>query len=166
MITQDELNRIDSHSKDRELYEKNTFTEAKALSKKAKINEQSPLIQKYWLGRLAYELAIRNEDVIRIKEKESNSVKLIIALDEYGFTSMPEDNVLKTEHTSYPTFLIHDEYGKININTIFNFEKLFDILNGAPKSKYAMSNSNYIQWKNIGKEYTTTTIYLDLIHLY
>ncbi len=101
------------------IIEQYSFGDAKKLNRKAKINEQLPVVQKYWLGRLAYEFAIRNNEIIAIMERcneLSNSLDmdsvythhtprercLALALDKYGFTSQPEDNVLKTEHTSFP----------------------------------------------------------------
>lgn len=142
------------------------FNEAKTLSKSAKLNEQKPLVQKYWLGRLAYELAIRNDHYKTVQSSSMNELEKIVALDEYGFTAMPELNILETEHTSYPAYLISEEYGKININTIFRMYKLFDILDGAKKSKYQMNDSNFKQWQNIGEQYTSELTYLELIKLY
>jgi hypothetical protein len=77
---------------------------------------------------------------------------------------MPEDNVLETEHTSFPTYLECLSHGKININSIFAIEKLLDIIDGAPKSKYNQSDKNYKQWQQIGKVYINSK-YFELISL-
>jgi len=158
------------------------FPECLDLDPNAKINEQSPQVQKYWLGRLAYELAIRSEEVINIKAKieasglpdtpdmyahETISKKeraLILALHDYGFTSMPAKNVLKTEHTSYPTWPEANCCKKLNINTINNINKLLNVIDGKTRRVLNLNNDIYTNIKNIGQIYTQDKIWLTLIY--
>lgn len=154
-----------------------SYDDAKRLKKDAKINEQPPLVQKYWLGRLAYELAMRNEKVKAIIEKSKNLSQqvdyysdhqgyspqerfLVLSLHEYGFTAQPENNVLKTEHTSYPVRLELYENGYIEINTIFKIEKLLAILDGATAKKVNMNLDTHIKWKNIGLAYVESYVHI------
>jgi hypothetical protein len=176
---------LDAQYEEKLILEKNAivedycFEDAKRLKLKVKINEQPPLVQKYWLGRLAYELAIRNEHVKEIYENsKAKSEKkdlyafeeysprekyLILNLDPYGFTSQPEDNVLKTEHTSFPVKLfLHDE-GHIEINTIQKISKLISIIDGASAKKFNLNTSNHQKWLNIGQAYLSS--YLQIIHI-
>ncbi len=151
------------------------FSKARKLPKDDKLNQQPPLTQMYWLGRLAYEFAIRSieySDAINnvknaasfITEDISYEDRLTLALHPLGFTSQPEDNMLQPEHTSYPAKIYVD--GKsIVINTIFKFEQLFDILDGAPKSKYQLNSENFKTWQNIGHYYSSRRNYLQLLQL-
>lgn len=147
------------------------FDIAKQLKRNAKINEQPPIVQKYWLGRFAFELAMRNEEVKAIYKKAHNLSDtidysqniydeytpkeryLILQLDNYGFTSKPLDNVLKTEHTSFPARLNHIEYGYIEVNTIGKIQKLLDILDGATAKQSGMNIETHTKWINIGNAY-------------
>jgi hypothetical protein len=163
-------------------YTDEMIKEYKSAPLKTQINCQTPLVQKYWLGRLVYELAIRNKEVQK-KIKEINDRNLskeldlysfenctahekamIIALEPYGFTPKIADDRLFTEHTTYPTRLIHAELGYIIINTISKFNQLIDILDGAPKKKYDLNNDNYKKWKKIGKFYTENYFAISSIH--
>lgn len=152
---------------------------AKRLQRNAKINEQPPSVQKYWLGRLAYELAIRNSEVktiIKNSEKLSPSKDYyskyqlseqekyrILHLDPYGFSAQPESNVLATQHTTFPPRLIQCKYGYIEINTIKKIEKLLSILDDKTAKELNMNTKNHQTWLRIGQAYVTS--YLDLILL-
>lgn len=179
MDAQEDIERI---LRDNEITEYLEFDECINLSETARINEQPPQVQKYWLGRLAYELAIRNEVVKAIKDKiessglsdtpdmykhETISAKekaLIVALDDYGFTAMPAKNVLKTEHASYPKWLEAKNYDKLNINTIKSMTKMLDIIDEKhTKRYYDMTNDLYNKIKNVGKIYTQDKNWLLLI---
>lgn len=153
-----------------------------SASLRQKINQQSPLVQKYWLGRLVYELAMRNEQVIDILNQVNNDKSLshyieepyqtcskydrakILSLEPYGFTPYVDKNRLFTEHTSYPAKLHHPTEGFININTIAQFRQLLDIIDGAPKKKYDLNNDSYKKWQKIGLYYTQNYLELTLLH--
>lgn len=151
------------------------------IGKDIKINLQDAVTQKYWLGRLAYELAIRSDDVKAIKarcDKLSNTIDLykgeeyspkerclILSLDKYGFTSQPENNLLKTEHTSYPLHLQDTDGNKMEINTRRHISKLLGILDGRPKTYYSLNNDSYKKIKKLGLLYSSGNNYLSLIYL-
>ena len=156
------------------------FKEAKLLSKGEKINEQTPLFQKYWLGRLSFELAERCNEVIEVKNRTINNYDpkyyalgdiginqaLTISLHDYGFLAMPEHNVLETEHTTYPkTLTVGND--TININTWFKVEHLLDIMDGAARTKMSMNDKTYKKFNRVSdslKKYPS--IYLKLISLH
>ncbi|WP_152183447.1 hypothetical protein [Sulfurimonas indica] len=156
------------------------FSDAKRLKQTAKINEQPAVVQKYWLGRLAYEFAIRNEDVKQIKKNASTLSKqvdfydtlgyseqekyLTLKLHPYGFTAQPEHNVLYTSHTSYPARLYHFKYNYIEINTWKKVQKILAIIDGKKTDKQLnMNTDNYKQWKLIGEAYIDN--YFELIDI-
>jgi len=174
---------LKNHSNNPEYYYSNDYIiEMDALGIREKLNTQSPLLQKYWLGRLAYELAVRNEKVIAIKERiEARNLSktidrygmheysdydraMILELEPYGFSPKVADNRLSTEHTTYPAKLYKAGLGTININTKSQLYQMIDIIDGAPKKKYGIKNSAYNNSKKIGKFYTDN--YLVLIKLY
>ena len=159
------------------------YDDAKRLKRTAKINLQPAIVQKYWLGRLVYELAIRNEEVKKIKREASkltdtidhyNSFSysprekfLTLKLHPYGFTAQPEENMLQTSHTSYPTRLEHYKYGYIEINTWKKVEKLLTIVDGNKTAKQLnMNTKNYSTWSKIGKSYINNYFELLDINLY
>ncbi len=149
------------------------------ISMDTKINLQDALTQKYWLGRLAYELAIRSDEVKVIKEKcnqisdkvnlydmtnySPRSRCLVIQLEPYGFTSQPKLNLLKTEHTSYPLYLEDVDGNKMEINTRRHIEKLLGIIDGRPKTYYQLNSIRYRIIKDLGEHYSSKNNYLSLI---
>ena len=65
-VTNEENELIKRHFVNPEdLYTEKMIEEYKSTPIREKINQQPPLVQKYWLGRLVYEFAIRNENVQR-----------------------------------------------------------------------------------------------------
>jgi len=159
------------------------YDDAKRLKRTAKINLQPALVQKYWLGRLVYELAVRNENVKTIMEEAlqiDNTIDyydplyyspreryLALKLHPYGFSAQPERNMLQTSHTSYPTRLEHYKYGYIEINTWKKVEKLLAIVDGNKTAKQLnMNTNNYTTWSKIGKSYINNYFELLDINLY
>ncbi len=156
------------------------FSDAKRLKRNAKINEQPPLVQLYWLGRLCYEFAIRNDKVKHIMQecsKLNNKIDfyddpeiskrekcLKLKLDKFGFSNQLEDDVLRPEHTSYPARLKHHYYGYIEINTRKKIEQLFLILDGETAKKLNMNTNAYKKWKSIGEAYINGG-YIELLSL-
>ena len=167
-IAQDALDDEQRILEENDIQEYNDFDDAKLLKKDAKIDKQPIQVQKYWLGKLAYEFAIRNNDVKNILKKcdvLSNQVDLYemtnyspqrrcrtIKLYPHGFSAQPEKDVLKTKLTSYPARLDYKS-GYIEINTIKKITKLFKLIDGATAKECSMNPKTYSRWKDIGNVY-------------